>query len=138
MRTVTLQNALASLVLLLAAGCAPAATTGEAPAGGQLVAFGASAQTLAEGRRLFQGEGRCSACHGQTGVGGRGPDLTDNEWLWIRPERPDYQTQLMTLIRIGVPQPRESQAPMPAMGGAQLFEGQIEALAVYVASLSQM
>ncbi len=34
--------------------------------------------SVSEGRRLFQEN--CSACHGDTGKGGRGPDLTSGAW----------------------------------------------------------
>jgi putative heme-binding domain-containing protein len=34
---------------------------------------------MAEGQALFRG--LCSGCHGGTGRGGKGPDLTDNMWL---------------------------------------------------------
>ncbi len=135
MRTATLARALlAPVALVIAAACAPAATTAGA-GGGATAAFGTPEQ-IAEGRRLFQSDGRCGLCHGNTGVGGRlGPSLTDDRWIWLQPGSPTFRTDLMTIIRVGVPNPREFQSPMPAMGGAQLFEAQIEALAAYVASL---
>src|SRR5690606_7464873 len=119
------------LALIVAAACAPAATTGDP--GGAGAAFGAAPEVIAEGRRLFQGDARCGMCHGTTGAGGRlGPSLLDDQWIWLNPASPDFQAELMTIIRVGVPNPRQFQSPMPPMGGARLFEAQIEALAAYV------
>jgi mono/diheme cytochrome c family protein len=63
-----------------------------------------------------------------------GPDLTDGEWLHV--SGPDLG-ELADVIRNGVPQPQEYPGPMPPMGGASLNAEQIEALAAYVASISQ-
>lgn len=108
----------------------------EAAGGGQVtLAAGVTQEQFDQGRDLFSGQGGCQACHGPEGVGSMlGPDLTDAEWLHV--SGPDLQ-ELAGVIRQGVPQPQEYPGPMPPMGGANLNDQQIEALAAYVASLGQ-
>ncbi|MEK6745316.1 MAG: c-type cytochrome [Nitrospirota bacterium] len=38
-----------------------------------------TAQSIAEGKKLY--EKHCRACHGESGKGGVGPDLTDAVWV---------------------------------------------------------
>jgi mono/diheme cytochrome c family protein len=119
------------LVAILTVGCA---ASGGA-AGGAPAAVTVTPEMIAEGRTLYTNPGRCNVCHGPTGLGGRvGPNLADSNWLWVDPAQ-DLHTQLFNVIKQGVPQPREAQTPMPAMGGAQLTDAQIHAIAAYVASL---
>lgn len=122
--------------LAVAAACAPAA----APAGGTGGGAAASAavtvtpELIAEGRTVY-GSSNCGVCHGATGTGGRsGPNLADDTWIWVNPAQPVHP-QLVTIIRNGVPEPREAQVPMPPMGGRQLTEQQLNAVAAYVGSL---
>ncbi len=42
--------------------------------------FEGKADAIKEGKEIFQNN--CSACHGDDGKGGIGPDLTDNEWKY--------------------------------------------------------
>jgi mono/diheme cytochrome c family protein len=123
--------ALASL--LVAAACSSASTSAGA-GGGAAAAVAVTPAMLEQGRTIYTGAGRCAFCHGQTGTGGRGPNLTDNTWLWIQADQP-LHPQLVNIIRVGVPQPREAQIPMPAMGGAQLTPDELNALAAYVETL---
>lgn len=112
----------------------PAAAPAAAPAGA--VPAGATAEMVAQGQQLFTGSGICFTCHGQNGQGTQlGPNLADQEWLWIDPAQGDVMTQLTTLIETGVSQPKQYPAPMPAMGGAQLTPEQLQAVSAYVASL---
>src|ERR1700736_3528106 len=37
---------------------------------------------ISAGQKLFQKS--CTACHGENGKGGRGPDLTTGQWRWGR------------------------------------------------------
>ncbi|MBI1897488.1 MAG: c-type cytochrome [Acidobacteria bacterium] len=67
--------------------------------------------------------GACSACHGQTGEGGRGPNLADGRA--IRRLRPD---QIFNSIRQSVPG-----TDMPAF---RLPDGKVWQLVAYVRSLS--
>ena len=41
----------------------------------------------------------------------------------------------MSLIKSGVPQPVEHPGPMPPMGGANLSDDQVNALAAYIVTL---
>ncbi len=117
---------------LAAGGCA--ASTGAAGTGAP-AAPAITAAMVAEGQALFASAGRCAVCHGANGVGGRsGPNLADDTWIWIDPAG-DVHEQLFTIIKEGIPQPREARTGMPAMGGANLTDEQVHAIAAYVASL---
>jgi mono/diheme cytochrome c family protein len=60
------------------------------------------------------------------------PDLTDAAWLNI-----DGSVEaIVRLVKEGVAQPKEHPAPMPPMGGAQLTDAEVQAVAAYVKSLS--
>ena len=66
------------------------------------------------------------------GVGGPlAPPLNDTTWLNVD----GSYDAIVGLIKSGVPQPKQFPAAMPAMGGAQLTEDQIKALAAYVYSI---
>ncbi len=115
---------------------APAEQPPMAPPTGQ-VPEGATPEMVAQGQQIFTGQGNCFTCHGMDGTGSQlAPDLTDDEWLWIDPAQGDLLTQTQTLIETGVAQPKEYPAPMPPMGGAQLSEEQVRAVAAYAVSLS--
>ena len=136
MRKGSVLSLTSALGLAGAAACAPAA----APAGGGGGGAAASAavtvtpELIAEGRTVYASS-NCAVCHGATGGGGRsGPSLTDDQWIWVNPAQP-LHPQLVTVIRNGVPEPRVSQVPMPPMGGRQLTEQQLNAVAAYVGSL---
>lgn len=121
-------------------GGAPSATTspGAAPAaaGGALPA-GVTPAMVEEGRQIYVGQGLCFTCHGQEAQGTPlAPNLNDGEWIWIENPGQDLQTELSTLIRTGVAQPRDHPAPMPPMGGAQLSEDQLNSVVAYVLSLN--
>ena len=93
-------------------------------------------QQIALGDSIFHGQvggGTCSACHGQDAKGTAvAPDLTDSQWL-----NGDGSYQfIVNTITNGVPQPKQHPAPMPPMGGAQLSQDQIKAVAAYEYSLS--
>jgi mono/diheme cytochrome c family protein len=112
------------------ASSAPAAAAPAAPAAAP------SGDLVAVGQQVFNGPGICFSCHGQGGVGtALGPNLTDDTWLWIENPGTDLQAKLVAQIRSGTPKPKESPALMPPMGGAQLTDDQLQAVAAYVASL---
>jgi len=111
---------------------APAA---DAPAVGNLPA-GVTAEMVAQGQQIFHGQGICFTCHGQNGIGTPlAPNLTDQEWVNLA-GGPDLYEQIVQNVITGVPQPKEHPAPMPPMGGAQLTDEQVRAVAAYVYSLS--
>lgn len=119
------------------AGCASSAGPAEAPspAGGG-AALTSTPELIAQGQQIFAGPGRCRVCHGDGGVGGRfGPNLTDDEWAWIDPSSPTAMSDLVERIRQGVSEPRISDSGMPPMGGANLSDEQLQALAAYILSL---
>jgi glucose/arabinose dehydrogenase/mono/diheme cytochrome c family protein len=101
------------------------------------VPAGATPEMVALGDRIYHGQvggAACAGCHGSGGAGTPlGPDLTDNKWLWSD----GSYTGIAKTITAGVMQPKEYRSPMPPMGGAQLTDQQVSALAAYVWSLSQ-
>lgn len=109
---------------------APAAAPADLPEG-------VTAEMFAQGRELFNGQGICFTCHSNDGVGGPlAPDLTDGDWIWF--DGTPNLSEIETLIRTGVAQPRDYPAPMPPMGGAVgLTDDQVRALAGYVLAISQ-
>ena len=124
--------ALAGLALV---GACASSTAAEGGGGASAAMAAATPEMIAEGRTLFSGVGRCGVCHGPTGRGGSlGPNLTDTEWIWVNPAQA-VRPQLAQIIRDGIPTPRRAPAPMPAMGGGNLTESQVQALAAYVESI---
>jgi mono/diheme cytochrome c family protein len=85
---------------------------------------------VAAGQQLFT---TCAACHGPDGKGlpNLGANLTDTEWL----NADGTYESIQAIIKTGVPTPKQSQTPMPPMGGAQLTDDQVKAVAAYVWSL---
>jgi glucose/arabinose dehydrogenase/mono/diheme cytochrome c family protein len=99
---------------------------------------GASRKLLELGYRIFHGQvaaGTCAGCHGADGKGTPlGPDLTSGRWRW---SDGSYEGIERT-VGSGVPHPKEYRSPMPPMGGAQLSQRQIAAVAAYVWGLGHM
>lgn len=122
------------LALAVAAGaCAP--STAEGPASAAPAAPAVTPELIAQGQTLFAGAGRCGVCHGATARGGRlGPNLTDDEWIWVEPGA-NMHTQIFDIIKNGIATPRQYPTGMPAMGGGNLTDEQVHALAAYVGSL---
>ena len=121
------------------AGCASGGGGGGAMAAADPEPTGApvvesTPELVAEGQALFAQ--RCRICHGNEGAGTAfGPNLTDDEWAWIDPASPAALTDLASLIRTGVMEPRVSDTGMPPMGGGNFSDPQLNALAAYVLSL---
>jgi len=120
----------------------PEAGVTEAPAA-PLAASSASVSTTNDdskitlGRRLYAGEiasASCSGCHGADGEGTPvGPSLVDAEWLWSNGELAGIRSS----IKKGVPKPKRFPAPMPSMGGVELNDEQVDAIAAYLASIGK-
>ena len=92
---------------------------------------------VALGEKVFKGKAGgavCTTCHGANakGMKGLGPDLTDGTWLHGN----GSVAFLKSIIRSGVPKPKEASAPMPPFGGTPLKAEHLEAVAAYVYSLS--
>jgi mono/diheme cytochrome c family protein len=92
----------------------------------------AAAQDTA-GKAIFTGKGICYACHGANAKGTPlAPDLTDGKWINVD----GSVASIARVVKEGVPAPKEHPAPMPPMGGAQLTDAEIQAVAQYVFSLN--
>lgn len=107
---------------------APGAVAAQAPAQSD------TAAAIAAGKKIFTGKGMCFACHGSNAKGTPlAPDLTDTTWINIDGTLP----AIAALVRTGVPRPVHAPAPMPPMGGARLSGAEIDAVSLYVRSLSR-
>jgi mono/diheme cytochrome c family protein len=109
---------------------APAPPTGAAPEG-------TTPEMVAAGKQIYDSNGLCFTCHGPDAKGtALAPDLTSGKWLWVNPAQGNMLGQIETVVKDGVPQPKEHPAPMPPMGGAQLSAEQIRDVSAYVLSIS--
>jgi glucose/arabinose dehydrogenase/mono/diheme cytochrome c family protein len=108
----------------------------EANAASLPVPPGATAQEVARGARIFEGQidaGTCAGCHGSNAKGTPlGPDITSGHWLW----GDGSLASITRTIADGVPNPKDYRSPMPPMGGAQLSNSDVRAVAAYVWALS--
>ena len=114
----------------------PEGTNAAAGASANLpVPIGSSRQMVQLGEQVFHGTGgaACTGCHGADARGTPlGPSLITKQWLWSD----GSAAGLTRVIRDGVPQPKQFRQPMPAKGGAQLTEEQVQAVAAYVWALN--
>ena len=95
---------------------------------------GATAEMVASGKEIYNGNGICFTCHGQEGAGTQiGPALNDSEWL----HSDGSYEKIIETISTGVMEPKEFAAPMPAKGGSTISDDDVKAVAAYVWSLSQ-
>jgi mono/diheme cytochrome c family protein len=96
---------------------------------------GATAAQVALGERIFHGQadgGTCAGCHGLNAKGTPlGPDLTSGNWLWGSGDLAD----ITRIITDGVASPKKYRSVMPPMGGAQLSQSDVAAVAAYVWAL---
>lgn len=113
-------------------GQAPPAAVDTAAAGDTV-----AGDLVQQGRQIFTSNGLCFSCHGPDATGtALGPNLTDGDWIWVDPAGGDMLTQIATIVRTGVSVPQEYPGPMLPMGGGQLSDDQIQAVASYVLSLN--
>jgi mono/diheme cytochrome c family protein len=106
---------------------APAAPMAALPAG-------VTQEQVQQGQQLFVGQGVCFTCHGMQGEGTPlGPGMRDQDWINLTDGSLE---EIATVIRTGVSAPQQYPGVMPPMGGAQLNDDQVEALAAYVYALS--
>ncbi len=96
---------------------------------------GSTADQVALGRRIYLGEvggATCGGCHGSDARGTPvGPDLTSGTWLWG-----DGSLDSITrTIVAGVPHPKKNLGAMPPLGGVELSQADVAALAAYVWAL---
>lgn len=96
----------------------------------------ATAEQLARGEQIFQGEaagGTCSGCHASDGRGSSvGPDLTQGTWIW----GDGSVESIARTITAGVANPKHVPGAMPPRGGAALSDADVTATAVYVWGLA--
>jgi glucose/arabinose dehydrogenase/mono/diheme cytochrome c family protein len=129
------------------AGAGSPNSTGARPPEGEHANAGASAALLpipaGSSRRAVElgddvfhgrtGGAGCTGCHGTDASGTPlGPPLLGHRWIWGDGSYPSIEK----IIKEGVPQPKQYRAPMPPMGGAQLTDEQLSAVAAYVWGLS--
>jgi glucose/arabinose dehydrogenase/cytochrome c5 len=109
----------------------PAATSPQPPEGTHK-----DAGTAGLGQQVFTGQvggAACAGCHGSDAKGTPlGPDLSAGKWTWSDGSVAGIQKT----ISAGVPNPKNYRGPMPPMGGGQLSDDQLAAVAAYVHSLS--
>ena len=93
---------------------------------------GVTAETVAEGRTLFNTRAACAACHGANGEGGQlAPDLSDDQWL----NADGSYEGILEVINAGVVEPRQYPGLMLPRGGMGLSDEEVNALAAFVWSL---
>ena len=96
---------------------------------------GGSPDQVALGEQIFHGAhgGTCAGCHGTDAMGSEvGSNLADNKWTWG-----NGSVQAITrTIESGVPKPKDHTGAMPPMGGAQLSQADVAAVADYVWAIS--
>jgi mono/diheme cytochrome c family protein len=86
------------------------------------------------GQQLYAATGNCFSCHGMDASGGPlGPNLRDGDWL----HADGSLDAIAQIIQVGVAQPVQYPAAMPAMGGAQLSPDQVRQIAAYIYALNQ-
>ena len=104
------------------------------PGAGVELPPGVTQEMVAQGQQIFGSTGLCFSCHGPDAKGqpSLGPNLTDAQWLNID----GSYDAIVNVIKTGVPQPKEAVSPMPPMGGAQLTDEQVRAVAAYVYAIS--
>jgi cbb3-type cytochrome c oxidase subunit III len=133
--------AAAAIITLAACGDAePDAQPGAGSAPPQAQQVGANVQLpegvtlemVQQGKQVFETT-TCWTCHGMDASGtGLAPSLRDQNWL----NSDGSFDGIVGVVQNGVPQPKEHTAPMPAMGGAQLSDEQVRAVAAYVYAIS--
>ena len=120
------------------AGAQPAAPPAPKPSVSRsaLAANNITPAMVAQGDSIYSGKvagGTCAGCHGADAKGSTlAPDLTSSKYLW----GDGSYASILGIIRQGVAKPKQHAEPMPPMGGAQLSQAQLAAVAAYVWSLS--
>jgi cbb3-type cytochrome c oxidase subunit III len=85
---------------------------------------------VAEGRRIFQGVGGCSACHGMEGGGtDSGAPLAQGVWM----HGADTWRAIRSRVLHGIPKDESTRGTtMPIRGMSELTDAQVDAVASYV------
>lgn len=119
----------------------PASPTAQTPTTPPVAAprlpAGVTTEMVAEGTTLFRG-GTCPICHGSTGRGGAGPDLTDSVFL----HNSGGFEEIVAVITTGVPADKFRSSNsiaslfMLPRGAMNITDAQVRSLAAYVWTLS--
>jgi len=89
---------------------------------------------VAQGKKLYAGEGLCIACHGPDGKGVVGPSLSDATWL----HGTGTFEEILARVVEGVPAAiSKTGVIMPPKGGSKLKDDQLRAVAAYVWTLGR-
>lgn len=111
---------------------APVATANAAATRTAALPPGVTPELIAAGDKAYHAT-TCAACHGADGGGAAvGPSLTSGKYLW----GDGSLASITQVTKDGIPAPKEFRSPMPPMGGAQLSDDDLKAVAAYVWSLS--
>jgi len=95
---------------------------------------GVTPAMVAAGKKIFTGNGLCLACHGMTGTGGIGPNLTDTTWI----HHDGSYAALVKQITEGIDEKiSKSGQVMPPRGGSGISDEEVRAVAAYVWTLSR-
>jgi glucose/arabinose dehydrogenase/mono/diheme cytochrome c family protein len=108
----------------------------DAGASGSLaVPPGATAEQVALGKKIYDGEvggATCAGCHAADGLGTPvGAVLNSGKWLWSD----GSMAGITKTIKEGVPEPKQHPGAMPPMGGITLSDENLNAVAAYVWAL---
>ena len=94
---------------------------------------GITAEMVLRGKGVFEGDGLCSNCHGADAMGLLGPNLTDSEWWHAQ----GSYLSIVQQVLVGVTEAESrSGVAMPARGGSNIGEADVQAVAAYVWRLS--
>ncbi|MBE7220084.1 MAG: PQQ-dependent sugar dehydrogenase, partial [Caulobacteraceae bacterium] len=97
---------------------------------------GATKQEVALGDKIFHGEidkGTCGGCHGGDLSGTPiGADLMDGKFMWSDGSLKGIEHTIAN----GVPKPKDHPGAMPPMGGMQMSQADLKAVAAYVWAVS--
>jgi mono/diheme cytochrome c family protein len=105
------------------------------PARAQGLPSGVTQDQVDKGKTVFTGAGNCYACHGQNAQGMLGPttNLVNHQFLHSDGSYP----AIVAYIKKGVTKEEsKSGIPMPARGGSNINDDQVNQVAAYVWSLS--
>ena len=97
---------------------------------------GVTKEMIEQGKAVYGGAGICSSCHGPAGAGipSLGANLTDAEWLH---SDGSYDGVVKTVMDGVTAQASSSGVPMPAKGGTNISDDDVNAVAAYVWTLGK-
>jgi len=94
---------------------------------------GVTMEMVEEGRVIFEGPGLCTTCHGESGQGLIGPDLTDNDWIQAK----GSYLSILQVVTTGVTADQSATGTeMPARGGSLISDADVHAVAAYIWRMS--